>query len=104
MASPGATRAAEDRYRHGVKRFGGAGAREGRSVNGERRSLALLRPISDTAAHERIRDLVLEVYASHENNATRTARTERSAGAPATGRSGLVHHARRPLDRPSDDA
>ena len=29
MASPGATRAAEDRYRHGVKRLGGARAREG---------------------------------------------------------------------------
>ena len=39
------------------------------SVNGERRSFALLRPISDTAAHERIRDLVLEAYASYEQAA-----------------------------------
>lgn len=34
------------------------------SVNGERRSFALLRPIADTAAQERIRDLVLEAYAA----------------------------------------
>ena len=43
------------------------------SVNGERRSFALLRPISDTAAHDRIRDLVLEAYASYEAEAERTA-------------------------------
>ena len=43
------------------------------SVNGERRSFALLRPISDTAAHDRIRDLVLEAYASYEAELTRTA-------------------------------
>src|SRR5258705_9074213 len=43
------------------------------SVNGERRSFALLRPISDTAAHERIRDLVLEAYASYEAELARTA-------------------------------
>src|SRR3989449_8537791 len=43
------------------------------SVNGERRSFALLRPISDTAAHERIRDLVLEAYASYEKELARTA-------------------------------
>src|SRR5881394_3203313 len=30
------------------------------SMNGERRSFALLRPIGDTAAQERIRDLVLD--------------------------------------------
>jgi hypothetical protein len=36
------------------------------SVNGERRSFALLRPISDTTAQDRIRDLVLEAYAAHE--------------------------------------
>ena len=33
------------------------------SVKGERRSFALLRPITDAAAQERIRDLVLEAYA-----------------------------------------
>jgi hypothetical protein len=43
------------------------------SVNGERRSFALLRPISDSAAQERIRDLVLEAYASYEAELTRTA-------------------------------
>jgi hypothetical protein len=36
------------------------------SVNGERRSFALLRPIADTHAQERIRDLVLQAYADHE--------------------------------------
>jgi hypothetical protein len=36
------------------------------SVNGERRSFALLRPIADVAAQERIRDLVLEAYAEYE--------------------------------------
>ena len=43
------------------------------SVNGERRSFALLRPISDTAAHDRIRDLVLEAYASYQAELTQTA-------------------------------
>ncbi len=32
------------------------------SVNGERRSFALLRPVADTAAQDRIRDLVLDAY------------------------------------------
>ena len=36
------------------------------SVNGERRSFALLRPIADVTAQERIRDLVLEAYAACE--------------------------------------
>jgi hypothetical protein len=36
------------------------------SVNGERRSFALLRPIADNGAQERIRDLVLEAYAEYE--------------------------------------
>ena len=36
------------------------------SVNGERRSFALLRPIADTAAQNRVRDLVLEAFAEHE--------------------------------------
>ena len=40
------------------------------SVNGERRSFALLRPIVDTAAQERIRDLVLEAYAAYEEQAS----------------------------------
>ena len=36
------------------------------SVNGERRSFALLRPVADTAAQERIRELVLQAYAEYE--------------------------------------
>jgi hypothetical protein len=36
------------------------------SVNGERRSFALLRPIADTGAQDRIRDLVLQAYAEYE--------------------------------------
>jgi hypothetical protein len=36
------------------------------SVNGERRSFALLRPLVDTSAQDRIRDLILAAYAEHE--------------------------------------
>jgi hypothetical protein len=36
------------------------------SVNGERRSFALLRPVVDTTAQNRIRDLVLEAFQEHE--------------------------------------
>jgi hypothetical protein len=36
------------------------------SVNGERRSFALLRPVIDAKGQERLRDLVLEAYASYE--------------------------------------
>ena len=36
------------------------------SVNGERRSFALLRPATDTAANDRLRDLILEAYKEHE--------------------------------------
>lgn len=39
------------------------------SVNGERRSFALLRPILDAASQDRIRDLVLQAYAEHEAEA-----------------------------------
>ena len=39
------------------------------SVNGEKRSFTLLRPIADAAAQERIRDLVLEAYAEYEERA-----------------------------------
>jgi hypothetical protein len=41
------------------------------SVNGERRTFTLLRPIADTAVQERIRDLVLEAYAEYEERAAR---------------------------------
>jgi hypothetical protein len=36
------------------------------SVNGERRSYALLRPIVDSTGQDRVRDLVLEAYAAYE--------------------------------------
>ena len=40
------------------------------AVNGERRSFALLRPIVDTAAQDRIREVVLEAYAAYEQQAS----------------------------------
>jgi hypothetical protein len=40
------------------------------AVNGERRSFALLRPVADAASQERVRDLVLQAYAEHEQSAT----------------------------------
>ena len=40
------------------------------AVNGERRSFALLRPIADATAQDRIRDLILEAYAEYEEAAT----------------------------------
>ena len=43
------------------------------SVNGERRSFALLRPTSDTNSQERIRELVLQAYAEYEETATEAA-------------------------------
>ena len=36
------------------------------SVNGERRSFALLRPIVDTAGQDRLRDLILSEFKEHE--------------------------------------
>ena len=36
------------------------------SVNGERRSFALLRPIVDATCQDRLRDLVLDAYKEHE--------------------------------------
>jgi len=43
------------------------------SVNGERRSFALLRPIVDLTAQDRIRDAILEAYAEYEEKAQTTA-------------------------------
>ena len=44
------------------------------SVNGERRSFALLRPVIDATAQDRIRDLILEAFASYEEQeSTRAA-------------------------------
>ena len=39
------------------------------SVNGERRSFALLRPIADVNAQNRVRELVLEAFAEYEEGA-----------------------------------
>jgi len=39
------------------------------AINGERRSFALLRPIADTSAQTRVRDLVLEAFAEYEERA-----------------------------------
>jgi hypothetical protein len=36
------------------------------SVNGERRSFALLRPVVDASAQERVRELILQAYEAHE--------------------------------------
>ena len=46
------------------------------SVNGERRSFALLRPVTDSTGQDRIRDIVLEAYAAYE--------AEQSEQEPAT--------------------
>src|SRR6058998_213099 len=39
------------------------------AVNGERRSFALLRPITDVSAQERVRQLVLDAFAEYEERA-----------------------------------
>jgi hypothetical protein len=38
-------------------------------VNGERRSFALLRPIADATAHDRVREIILQAYADYETQA-----------------------------------
>ena len=38
------------------------------SVNGERRSFALLRPIADITAQESVRQLLLDAYAGYEES------------------------------------
>ena len=43
------------------------------TVNGDRRSFALLRPVADAAAQERVRELVLQAYAEYEEAATEAA-------------------------------
>ena len=37
------------------------------SVNGERRSFALLRPLVDSTAQDRLRDLILQAYTEFES-------------------------------------
>ena len=39
------------------------------SVNGERRSFSLLRPVADSNSQNRVRDLVLQAYAEFEAQA-----------------------------------
>lgn len=39
------------------------------SVNGERRSFSLLRPVSDSSSQEKVRDLVLRAYSEFEAQA-----------------------------------
>jgi hypothetical protein len=48
------------------------------SVNGERRSYALLRPLADAKAQDHVRDLVLSAFAQFEAQAT-----DQSGDAPA---------------------
>jgi hypothetical protein len=36
------------------------------SVNGERRSYALLRPIGDSESQDKLRDVILSAYSQHE--------------------------------------
>src|SRR5262252_9432783 len=36
------------------------------AVNGERRSFALLRPVTDTSAQEKVRTLILDAFAEYE--------------------------------------
>jgi hypothetical protein len=39
------------------------------SVNGERRTFALLRPIADSTSQDRLRELILQAYAEFEEKA-----------------------------------
>ena len=39
------------------------------SVNGERRSFALLRPVADATAQDRIREAILDAFAEYEETA-----------------------------------
>jgi hypothetical protein len=39
------------------------------SINGERRSFALLRPITDTTAQNKLRELILEAFQEYEERA-----------------------------------
>ena len=39
------------------------------SVNGERRSFALLRPVGDTTSQDRLRELILQAYSEYEEKA-----------------------------------
>ena len=62
------------------------------SVNGERRSFSLLRPILDATAQDRVRDLILQAYAEHEEQAAQVRVRWRDQA-----RVGSVHSARSPF-------
>jgi hypothetical protein len=53
------------------------------AVNGERRSFALLRPLTDATAPDAIRDRILEAYAAVEADLA-SARPTRGGGAPGS--------------------
>jgi hypothetical protein len=42
------------------------------AINGERRSFALLRPIADATAQDRVRELILEAFAEYEETVERS--------------------------------
>src|SRR3989442_14843106 len=42
------------------------------SINGERRSFALLRPVVDTTAQNKLRDVILEAFQEYEERAAIT--------------------------------
>src|SRR5207245_8729325 len=50
------------------------------AVNGERRSFALLRPITDTSAQERVRERVLQAYAEYGDETASEAASQRGRG------------------------
>lgn len=63
------------------ERRGGSGANGGRNVtfparsyavNGERRTFALLRPIADATAQNKLRELILEAFQEFEERAAMT--------------------------------
>ena len=43
------------------------------TVNGERRSFSLLRPIGENGAQDKVRDLILQAYSEHETEAAAVA-------------------------------
>lgn len=56
------------------------------SVNGERRSFALLRPVADATSQDRLRDLILQAYGVFEESQAQSAN-----GADDRGRRGSVN-------------
>lgn len=57
------------------------------SVNGERRVFSLFRPINETSAQERVREVVLQAYAEFEAQAAIAQDPDRFVGAAARGAS-----------------